>query len=85
MTKLWRMMLIATLVAPVAIIAALRSEIVCPEGSTGASCRSFRDAVEDNDKDIVEAVRRREHVIVCFRPDEDVFLLLSYDSPVRTS
>ena len=37
--------------------------------------------VDDEDKHIVEAVKRRAHVIVCFRPTEDVFLLVSYDSP----
>ena len=58
-------------------------KILCPEGPRGASCRSFKDAVDDEDRHVADAAKK-DHVIVCFRSNEDVFLLLSYDSPKRT-
>jgi hypothetical protein len=73
------------LLAGVAASQSLPNNISCPEGTSGDSCRSFKDAIDDQDKHIVEAVKRRDHVIVCFRPTEDVFLLLAYDSPRRGS
>jgi hypothetical protein len=66
----------------VAATQSARRNFTCPDGPAGAACRSFKDAVEDEDKHIVEA-EKRDHVIACFRPNEDVFLLLSYDSPRR--
>ena len=80
-TNCLRAFLALLLLSCVAASQSLPNKIDCPAGPTGAACRSFKDAVDDEDKHIVEAVRRRAHVIVCFRPTEDVFLLLSYDSP----
>ncbi len=40
----------------------------------------FNEAVDDDDKNIFTA-SKRDHVVVCFRPNSNLFLLLSYDSP----
>jgi hypothetical protein len=72
--------LAAVLFAGVARGQSSSNQIVCAEGATGAACRSFKDAVEDEDRNIVKAAKR-DHVIVCFRPKHEAFLLLSYDSP----
>jgi hypothetical protein len=81
LTNRLRALLALLLLSGVATSQTPPNKIDCPAGAMGAACRSFRDAVDDEDKHIVEAVRRRAHVVVCFRPTEDVFLLLSYDSP----
>src|SRR5689334_11188830 len=83
MTWCIRALLSVLLLGSAAASQSLRNNISCPEGTSGDSCRSFKDAIEDEDKHIVEALKRQDHVIVCFRLTEDVFLLLSYDSPRR--
>jgi hypothetical protein len=55
-------------------------KIVCPDGSSREACDLFNEAVEDDDKELYKA-SKRDHMIVCFRPNSNVFLLLSYDLP----
>lgn len=55
-------------------------KIVCPDGPSTAACDLFNEAAEDDDDNIYK-VTKRENVLVCFRPDSNLFLLLSYDSP----
>jgi hypothetical protein len=56
-------------------------KIVCPDDSAREACDLFNDAVEDDDKNLHDDAAKRDHMIVCFRPNSNVFLLLSYDSP----
>lgn len=56
-------------------------KITCTDKAALTACRSFQDALADEGAKLVDALKRRDHVLVCFRPEEDVFLLFSYDSP----
>jgi len=55
-------------------------KVSCPDTVSKETCDLFNEAVEDHDENIYKA-SNREHVIVCFRPNSNLFLLLSYDSP----
>lgn len=55
-------------------------KIACPDGSSKEACDLFNDAAEDDDTDLYGAAKR-DHMIVCFRPNSNAFLVLSYDSP----
>jgi hypothetical protein len=55
-------------------------KIVCPDGPSKEACDLFNEAVEDDDSNIYKA-SKRDHVVVCFRPSSNLFVLLSYDSP----
>ncbi len=88
LSRVWTYIRVALSICVLASGASAQSSlkpVLCPDGSKGEACSSFNDAVEDEDTHIVEAVRKRDHVVVCFREREDVFLLLSYDSPHRSA
>jgi len=55
-------------------------QIVCPNEASKKACDLFNEAVEDDDEDIYKA-SRRDHVLVCPRPNSNVFHVLSYDLP----
>lgn len=55
-------------------------KIVCRDDSGREACDLFNEAAEDDDKQLYGAAKR-DHMIVCFRPNSNAFLLLSYDSP----
>ena len=55
-------------------------KIVCPDGPSRGACDLFNEAVEDDDENIYKA-SMRDHVLVCLRPNSNLFLLLSYDLP----
>jgi|SRR6266496_822981 hypothetical protein len=55
-------------------------KIVCPDGPSTEACDLFNEAVEDDDDNVYKA-SQHDNVVVCFRPNSNLFLLLSYDSP----
>lgn len=55
-------------------------KLVCADGASRMACDLFNEAVEDDDRNIYKA-SKRDHAWVCFRPNSNLFLLLSYDSP----
>lgn len=57
-------------------------KISCPDGPSRKACDLFNEAIEDGTKEITRA-SRRDRVVVCFRPNSNSFLLISYDSPLE--
>jgi hypothetical protein len=55
-------------------------KIVCPDSPSREACDLFNETVEDDDENIYKA-STRDHVLVCLRPNSNLFLLLSYDLP----
>jgi len=51
----------------------------CSKFSLSPGCKSFTELVDSKDKDILD--RLVGDSFVCFRPDEDVFLIASYLKP----
>lgn len=57
-------------------------KIACVDGPSKKACDLFNEAVEDESREIARAARR-DRVLVCFRPNSNLFLLISYDSPQK--
>jgi hypothetical protein len=74
------MLLLLLLVVQLAHSQSRTHKVVCPAASAREACELFNEAVEDDDEEIYRA-SNRDHLIVCFRPDSNLFLLLSYDEP----
>lgn len=49
--------------------------------SPSAGCKSFNEMVVKRDKDMLDYLSPRNHTYVCFRPGEDVFIIISYVEP----
>jgi hypothetical protein len=75
-----RIFLIVLILSGAGLAQSTPPKATCEDKATLDACRSFNDALEDDDARIASALERRQHVLICFRPSEDVFLLIAYDS-----
>jgi hypothetical protein len=50
----------------------------CDKVSSSPACKSFNKLLEKGDRDLVNATSGPNQAVVCFRPDEDTFVLVSY-------
>lgn len=57
-------------------------QIKCSDPEAAVSCNSFKELVASKDVGILEALHD-DHVFVCFRPKNDVFLIFSYMNPSK--
>jgi len=57
-----------------------------PPGSKSQGCQSYNEMVTKGDKDLVNLFNAStpNDVVVCFRPDEDLFFIISYNVPSDT-
>jgi hypothetical protein len=72
--------LLLLLLAQIAQSQSHTHQIACPDGPSKDACGLFNEAADDDDKDLYDPTRR-DHMLVCFRPNSNVFFVLSYDSP----
>lgn len=52
---------------------------------SSAGCSSYDQMVSKGDKDLAENFKDNLHSFVCFRPNEDTFIVLSFPDPVKES
>ena len=50
----------------------------CRKIKSSPACKSFNQMLERGDRDLVDAISGANQAVVCFRPDEDTFVLVSY-------
>jgi len=50
----------------------------CGKVTSSPACKSFNQMLEKGDRDLVDAISGANQAVVCFRPDEDTFVLVSY-------
>lgn len=60
-------------------VASLKAD--CTKIELTLSCGSFNEMVEGNDKDLLSAIQGFDHAFVCFRTDEDTFIVVSISMP----
>lgn len=46
----------------------------CPDTSATAACASFQELLSTSDVDLLDDFAQKDHVYVCFRPREDIFM-----------
>ena len=54
--------------------------VTCSDATTQKACRSFKQLVDAHDADILDRISAPP-LYVCFRPDEDSFLMISFREP----
>lgn len=59
---------------------AVASQFSCPDVHAAASCRSFLELYEARDPDFLDGLNK-DHVYVCFSPNEDKFLQVWFTGP----
>jgi len=52
----------------------------CKRFDSSPACLSFSAMLTKGEKGVVDAMSRRNRAVVCFRPGEDTFILVSYPS-----
>jgi hypothetical protein len=52
----------------------------CSKFDDSRGCRSYNEMVEKEDYDIIASINALYHSFVCFRPDEDVFIIFYFPS-----
>jgi hypothetical protein len=57
----------------------------CTKIELTLSCGSFNEMVEGNDKDLLSAIQGFDHAFVCFRTDEDTFIVVSISTPYTST
>ena len=50
---------------------------------SSAGCGSYNQMINKGDKDLMETFKENFHSLVCFRPNEDTFIVLSFADPLR--
>jgi hypothetical protein len=55
----------------------------CPDPDAAAACHSFGESLAANDVDLMDDFATKDHVYICFRTKEDVFLTLWFSEPVQ--
>jgi hypothetical protein len=53
----------------------------CPDQDQSIGCSSFQELVKADDPDMMLDLAQQDHVYVCFRPQQDVFLEIYFNDP----
>ena len=53
----------------------------CPDSDAAIGCRSFQELLAADDSELMDDLATKEHVYICFRPKQDVFLDIYFAEP----